>query len=440
MNNPEADRVVRPWGFVPTMGLFQALTFAYVSVMPGVFLKSIGASNSLVGLATLFYLPVALRFLVGASVDRHGTKRTWSLVCQLIQVFISALSGLLVLVGTPVSSVLICFGMAALIGAFLDLSTDGLFLVATPANRKAFFASLKVQAFRFGNAVAQGGYVMLVGVLASHFGGPKTGWGLVFLVHAVLLLLLGAWNFFAFPRLATDRPDHRPMPNPFAWYKKVFLDFVRQPDMLWVLAYLAVYRIGESLLAAMKVPFLLDAPAQGGLGLSLQQVGFINGVVALLMLVIGGLLGGIAVEKLGLKKTLVPGILLMNLPHLLFVYLSFRPSSWSVNLLGLEVPVVAQVILAIEALGYSLGFAPFIYMQILVSRGPARATLFALVAGITNLGWTLPGAGSGFLQELLGYGPFFIVITFLGLSSLALAPKIPAKRLEEEARQEEPAV
>jgi MFS family permease len=142
------------------MGLFQALTFAYVSILPGVFLKSIGAPNSMVGLASLFYLPVALRFLVGSIVDRHGSKRLWSLWTQIAQVLVAALSGALILAGAPVSWVLVCFGLASIVGAFLDLSNDGFFLVGTPADRKAFFATLKVQAFRIGNAIAQGGYVM----------------------------------------------------------------------------------------------------------------------------------------------------------------------------------------------------------------------------------------------------------------------------------------
>ncbi len=437
MTKNDDGRAASPWAFVPSMGLLQALTFAYVSILPGVFLKSIGAPNSIVGLAALFYLPVALRFLFGAFVDRYGSRRSWSLVCQLGQVAISLTSGVLAWCGTPVSWVLACFGAAALLGAFLDLSTDGFFLVATPSDRKAFFASLKVQAFRVGNAIAQGVYVMLVGALAQHLGGPRRGWGAVFVVHALVLLLLALWNFFAFPRPSADQPDRRPVPNALAWYRDVFLGFVRQPGMYWVFAYLAVYRIGESLLMAMKVPFLLDPPAQGGLGLSLQQVGFMNGVVAFLVLVVGGLVGGVAVERFGLARTMVPGVLIMNLPHLLFVYLAVQPNAWSVSLFGLEIPVVAQSFIALEALGYSLGFAPFIYIQILVARGPARATLFALVGGITNLGWTLPGAASGYLQERLGYAPYFVAITLLGLAVLALIPKIPATTLAANAAQDE---
>jgi len=419
------------------MGLFQALTFAYVSVLPGVFLKSIGATNSMVGLASLFYLPVALRFFVGAVVDRHGSKRMWSLGAQLIQVFTAAASGALILMGEPVAWVLACFLLASLVGAFLDLSTDGFFLAATPADRKAFFANLKVQAFRIGNAIAQGGYVMLAGAFAARYGGVQNGWGLVFLVHAGVLLFLALWNWFAFPRPAADQPDRRPAANPLAWFGQLLSGFLKQPGMAWVLAYLAVYRVGESMLSAMKVPFMLDPVTKGGLGLDLQQVGLMNGVVVFLVLVVGGLIGGIAVERFGLRKTLLPGVLLMNLPNLLFVFLSLNPSTWSFQVFGISVPVVAQLFLALEALGYSLGFAPFIYMQILVSRGPARATLFALVAGITNLGWTLPGAVSGFFQEVVGYPVFFVTVTLFGLAVMLLLPRIPAERLEEEARGEE---
>jgi PAT family beta-lactamase induction signal transducer AmpG len=124
----------------------------------------------------------------------------------------------------------------------------------------------------------------------------------------------------------------------------------------------------------------------------------------------------------------------MNLPNLLFTYLALQPSSWSVDAFGLSIPVLPQIFLAVEAFGYSLGFAPFIYVQVLVSRGPAQATIFAIVAGITNLGWTLPGAASGFVQEAFGYPFFFVLVTGLGLAVLLLVPKIPADSLEAAGR------
>jgi PAT family beta-lactamase induction signal transducer AmpG len=413
------------------MGLFQALTFAFVSIMPGVVLKSIGAPNSMVGLASLFYLPVSLRFLVGSIVDRNGSKRLWALWTQIAQVLVAALSGTLILAGAPVTWVLVCFGLASLVGAFLDLSNDGFFLIGTPADRKAFFATLKVQAFRIGNAIAQGGYVMAAGALGAAYGGPMRGWGIVFLVHACILLALGIWHFFAYPRLPDDQPDRRQVGNSIAWFKKVFVELLRQPGMWWVLAYLAAYRVGESMLSAMKVPFMLDAQSEGGLGLNLQQVGFMNGVVVFLVLVVGGIIGGFAVERLGLRRTLVPGVVVMNVPHLLFAYLSLRPSSWAVDTFSLSIPVIPQIFLAVEAFAYSLGFAPFIYLQVLVSRGPAQATIFALLAGITNLGWTIPGALSGFLQEWIGYPLFFILVTGLGLAVLLFISKVPVATLED---------
>jgi len=74
-------------------------------------------------------------------------------------------------------------------------------------------------------------------------------------------------------------------------------------------------------------------------------------------------------------------------------------------------------------------------VQVLVSRGPAQATIFALVAGITNLGWTIPGALSGFLQEWIGYPLFFILVTGLGLAVLLFISKVPVDTLESFGRE-----
>lgn len=200
--------------------------------------------------------------------------------------------------------------------------------------------------------------------------------------------------------------------------------------MGWVLGYLFFYRIGEAMLAAMKVPFLIDAPADGGLGLPLQQVGLMNGVIVFAVLVVAGLLGGIWVERRGLSKTLIPAAIIMNLPHAVFLYLALAHPTGELSLFGFAIQPTVQICLMIEAFGYALGFAPFMYLQITSARGPYRATLFAMLAGVTNLGWTLPGAISGFVQQQLGYPIFFVLATVIGLPIIAIIPRIPIGYLE----------
>jgi len=70
------DALQQPWSFVPSMALFQSLVFCFVSILPGLFLKSLGADNALVGFASVFALPIAFRFLLArhppAGSGRHG--------------------------------------------------------------------------------------------------------------------------------------------------------------------------------------------------------------------------------------------------------------------------------------------------------------------------------------------------------------------------------
>jgi PAT family beta-lactamase induction signal transducer AmpG len=419
------------------MALIQGLTFVYVGTLPGVYLKALGAGNGAVGLASLLFLPVAFRFLLGVYVDRVGSKRGWSLLAQAVSSAIAFAGAACVLAEGPLWLTMSLFLAAAVVSAVQDFSIDGFFLFAVTPRQKPFFSSLKVQGYRVGNVIAQGGYVMLSGYLLRKGYAADQAWGNVFLLHAVILTGLMLWNLASFPR---DVPGDRPQEaahggNPVLWLARLVVDYARQPGMGWLIAYVAFYRLGEAMLAAMKVPFLVDARSEGGLALGFEQVGFMNGVVVFAVLVVGGLAGGAWVARKGLKKTLIPGALLMNLPHAVFFYLALCPPQGTASLFGLEIQPTVQLCLIVEALGYSLGFAPFVYIQIISARGPYRSTLMAMIAGVTNLGWALPGALSGFAQQRMGYEAFFLVITLIGLPVLALIPRMPVDALEKAERE-----
>ncbi|MCP6769512.1 hypothetical protein NL529_32165, partial [Klebsiella pneumoniae] len=64
----------------------------------------------------------------------------------------------------------------------------------------------------------------------------------------------------------------------------------------------------------MSNPFLLDDIAKGGLGLSTAEVGFVGGVVGVSALIVGGILGGMYIAKHGLKRSIWPMVLAMNIP------------------------------------------------------------------------------------------------------------------------------
>ena len=156
----------------------------------------------------------------------------------------------------------------------------------------------------------------------------------------------------------------------------------------------------------MAAPFLLDDSAAGGLGYSTEAVGTIYGTVGVICLSVGGILGGILISRDGLKKWMLPMMLALNLPNALYALLALTATdqTWA---------VVATVV--VEQFGYGFGFAAFMIYLIYLADGPAKTAHYALATGFMALGMMLPGMVSGYVQQWLGYGGFFVWVVLAAL-------------------------
>ena len=151
--------------------------------------------------------------------------------------------------------------------------------------------------------------------------------------------------------------------------------------------FLLTYRLGESQLAKIASPFLLDGAEQGGLGLSTASVGVIYGI------------SGFLVSRDGFKKWIIPMALAINLPDLLYVWMAAATPD---NLLLISICV------AIEQLGYGFGFTAYMLYLIYIADGEHKTAHYAIGTGFMALGMMLPGMPAGWIQEHLGYTNFFI--------------------------------
>ena len=162
----------------------------------------------------------------------------------------------------------------------------------------------------------------------------------------------------------------------------------------------------------MLTPFLIDDITVGGLGLTTQNVGVIYGTFGVLALTIGGIFGGIAISKDGLGKWMLPMILAMHLPIIGFILLAhFHP----VSVYYIYATVIA------EQFGYGFGFAAFMMYLIYIAEGESKTSHYAIATGFMALGMMLPGMLSGFIQEYLGYGNFFIWVFLATIPGLILS-------------------
>ena len=176
-----------------------------------------------------------------------------------------------------------------------------------------------------------------------------------------------------------------------------------------------LYRLPEAFLVKMINPFMLNPVADGGLGMTKEAVGIVYGTIGIFALTVGGILGGYAASKWGLKKSLWPMALSLALPCLSFVFLAmFQPSD--VSLIGTCV--------ALDQFGYGFGFTAYMLYLIHFSEGKFKTAHYSICTGFMALSMMLPGLVAGYVQEWLGYTNFFIFVMICCVATVVVTLKI----------------
>ncbi len=408
-----------PWAWIPSLYFAQGIPYAIVMSLSVVVYKTLGLSNTDVALYTSWlYLPWVLKPLWSPLAELIGTKRGWIWSLQFCMGV--ALAGVALTLPGPdfFRLSLAVFWLMAFASASHDIAADGFYLLAQPTHQQAAFIGVRSTCYRLANIAVQGGLVALGGHLHKTLGDVALAWSFVFWGLAALFILLGALHFAVLPRPTEDRRTEG-SGNVLADFFAVFAAYFRKPGVLVTLGFLLLYRFPEAQALKLAVPFLLDKPEAGGLGLSTEAVGLAYGTVGVTALTCGGLLGGWIVSRYGLKRVLWPLVLVMHLPNVVFLLLAQTQTD--------SLPLICTA-LAVEQFGYGLGFTAYMMYMVLVADGAHKTAHYAICTGFMALGMMLPGMWSGWLQQQLGYVHFFGWVLLCMLPSLVMAAliRIPA--------------
>lgn len=399
------------WIWVPTLYFTQGLPYVLVVTVSVILYKKLGVGNAEIGLYTSWlYLPWVLKPLWSPLVDLRWTKRKWFLSMQLLIAIALLAAGLSLPTNQFLVTSLACFWIAAFASATNDIASDGYYMIALSQKKQSFFVGLRSTFYRLAMITGQGLIVILAGFLETYYGDNSKAWSVTMTATAVLMLLMTLSNYFATPAYEAGRV---PVKGSSFW--SIFRSFFEKPNIGWALAFILTYRLGESQLVKMAAPFLLDEPGAGGLGYSTEAVGTIYGTAGVICLSAGGILGGILISRHGLHRWMLPMILSLNLPNVLYAILAYTQSDaiWAVT--G---TVVA------EQFGYGFGFAAFLIYLIYIADGPYKTAHYAIATGFMALGMMLPGMISGYVQQALGYGGFFIWVVIAALPALLMLSRI----------------
>lgn len=399
----------KSWSWVPSLYFAEGLPYVLVMEVSVIMYKNLGLSNLEIALYTSWlYLPWVIKPLWSPVVDVLKTKRWWVTVTQsLIAV---CLAGLVYFIPSSyfVQSTLAMFWLIAFASATHDVAADGFYMIALTEEKQSFFVGIRNTFYRIALVTGQGLVVMLAGLLANKPGGDFSfAWSTVFFAVAALFGIIAVYHAVVLPKVEERREDK----DALVKTSDLFVSFFKKKNIVVALFFILLFRLGEGQLGKMAKIFLLDSQGEGGLGLTTEDSGLIYGTCGTIALLLGGIIGGIAVSLHGLKRWILVMALAMNVPDLIYVFFAmFQPDNiWQ---------IAGGVVL--EQFGYGFGYTAFTLYLIYFSQGEYKTGHYALCTGLMAMGMMLAGLVSGYAQKWLGYELFFIWVCVCTIPGIIL--------------------
>lgn len=403
-----------PWAWIPTLYFAQGLPYVAVMTISVIMYKRLGISNAELAFYTGWLnLPWVIKPLWSPFIDLMKTKRWWTTTMQLL--IGAGLAGIAFTIPTEhfFQWTLAIFWLMAFSSATHDIAADGFYMLGLNSHQQALFVGIRSTFYRIATIAGQGLLIMLAGYLETSTGNIPYAWSITFMVLAGLFLGLWGYHQFILPRPDSDKAACEISANTLMKeFLATFTSFFKKKQAGIAILFMLLYRLPEAQLAKMGIPFLVDSINEGGLGLTTEQIGFVQGTVGIIGLTLGGILGGIVVSHGGLKRWLWPMVWAISLPDIVYVYLSYiQPESL----------LLINTCVFIEQFGYGFGFTAYMLYLIYFADGEHKTAHYAICTAFMALGMMIPGMAAGWLQEIMGYQLFFIWIMVCTLATFGVA-------------------
>lgn len=409
------------WSWLPSLYFAEGIPYVIVMNLSVIMYKRLGLSNTDIAFYTgWLYLPWVIKPLWSPFVDLLKTKHWWIVSMQLL--IGSGLAGVAFTLPAPfyLQVSLVLFWLMAFGSATHDVAADGFYMLALDEREQSFFVGIRSTFYRLATIFGQGALVVAAGYLERTTGNIPYAWSLTLLVAAGLFVAFSVYHRFVLPTVSDDRRDGRKSySDTWQEFGRVVVAFFDKKNIGIAIVFMLIYRLSEAMLVKLASPFMLDARSEGGLGLSTEAVGVVYGTVGIIALIVGGILGGIAISRWGLRRCLMPMALALTLPNLVYVYMAlWQPTSL----------VLINGAVAAEQFGYGFGFTAYMMYLIRFSEGEYKTSHYAICSGFMALGMMLPGMAAGWIQTTLGsYLSFFIFVVVCILPTIAIVPLVRSK-------------
>lgn len=418
MSSAPEKKSFSPSLWVPTLYFAEGLPFYAVNMMALIFYSRMGVSNATItATVSLLGLPWSLKPLWSPFLEMYKTKKFFVILTELVGgVSLGVLALSLPLPDYYRYSVAL-LAMIAFCSSTHDIAADGLYIASLTAKQQAAYAGWQGGFYNIARFVSQGGLLILAGYLEGRMPVVRA-WMMIFATVGIMLVVLSLFHARVLPRGGEERHSSSAR-EMMATFWDVVRSFFQKPHIYFLLLFIFLYRAGEGQVVKVGPLFLKAARDQGGLGLSTAQFGTIYGTFGTAAFIVGSILGGYFAAWLGLKRALLPLILVMNLPMLSYCYLStMMPSN----------PAVITAAMSLEMFGYGFGFVGVMLLMMQeVAPGKYQTAHYAFANSLMNLGLVIPGAISGRIQVAIGYQRFFVWVLISAVPAMILARFVPIR-------------
>jgi len=356
-----------------------------------------GVDLAVIGLMALVGLPYTLKFVWAPFLDRFtplylGRRRGWMLLAQIALIFSIAGLGT-----TDPANRLGMVAFAAFLVTFFSASQD----IVVDAYRREDLAdeelglgsSLYINGYRVGMQLASGGGMIMADYMP---------FSIVYLLMAACLLP------GVLTTLLTPEPDVIGKP---ATMKAAVLDplveYFSRPGAVLILAFILFYKIGDTMASAMTTPFYLDV------GFSKTEIGAIVKLFGFWATVLGTLVGGVVMIRLGINRSLWVFGLLQAVSTACFVLLAR---------IGYSIPALSGVI-AFENLSSGMGTAAYVAFMASITNKRFTATQYALLTSLMGIPRVIASSPTGFFAKGMGWEGFFLTCTLMAIPGMLLLLK-----------------
>ncbi len=418
-----------PWLWIPTLYIAEGLPYFAVNTLTVLMFFRMGIGKAELAFYTgWLYLPWVIKPFWSPFVDIFRTKRWWTVTMEFLIGLTMASVAFVLPFSFFFAASLAALWLMAFFSATHDIAADGYYMLELDRSAQAAYVGVRSTFYRLASILGQGVIVMVAGWLEERTGDIPKAWSITFMILTVVMLAIALYHTRMMPKAADDHPvAGRGAGDIAKEFADTFVTFFRKPHIWTALSFILLYRLPEAMCLKLVQPFLVEARTGGGLGLSTANVGFVNGTVGVAALLAGGIVGGIAIARGGLRRWLWPMALALGLPCVLYCWLALeQPESF----------VSVCLAIGIEQFGYGFGFTAFMMYMMYYCDGPQRTSHYAFCTAFMALGMMLPGMASGWLFEIvdkaltptdpcysgipLGYVGFFGIVMVACIATFAV--------------------